>query len=58
MNCSFIYVFSTEDRDKLLEKSYTILKADEKNNIYVFEHSDDEFEELGVTFVLSNTLTF
>ncbi len=58
MNYSFIYVFNVEDKNKLLEKSYTMLKADENNNIYIFEHSDDGFEELGVTFMLSNTLTF
>jgi len=58
MEYSFIYVFNADDKEKLIENSYNLLKADEDNNIYVFEHSDDEFEKLGVTFVLSNTLTF
>ena len=58
MNNAFIYVFSDEDRDILLQNGYTLLKADENNNLYIFENSDTKYEELGVAFVLSNTLTF
>ncbi len=58
MNNAFIYVFSDEDRDILLQNGYTLLKADENNNLYIFENSGAKYEELGVAFVLSNTLTF
>lgn len=54
----FVYVFKTDDRDKMLENGYRLLKADDQNNIFIFEKSDARFEQLGVTFILSNTLTF
>lgn len=55
----FIYVFSKEDRDSLLLKNYNLLKADERNNIYIFENSNQlTFNKSDMTFVISNTLTF
>lgn len=58
----FIYVFDTGARDKLLFANYQLLKADEQQNIFVFENKEthafaannaDDF-----VFVLSDTLTF
>lgn len=55
----FIYVFTKESFEKLSSCGYVLLKADEKNYIYVFENKcDEKFSMTGVEFVLSNTLTF
>lgn len=56
----FIYVFSIEDRDKLLAKNYTLLKSDESNGIFIFENSNQlAFGETDIEkYVFSDTLTF
>ncbi|MCQ2052336.1 MAG: hypothetical protein MJZ03_00100 [archaeon] len=56
----FIYVFSIEDRDKLLAKNYTLLKSDESNGIFIFENSNQlTFGETDIEkYVFSDTLTF
>ena len=55
----FIYVFSTQDRDKLLSKNYNLLKSDERNNIYVFENNNQlVFDNADMKFVFSDMLTF
>jgi len=55
----FIYVFSTQDRDKLLSKNYNLLKSDERNNIYVFENNNQlVFDNTDMKFVFSDMLTF
>ena len=56
---NFIYVFSTDARDALLNMGYTMLKEDGERGVFVFANemvqtfSRDEFQ-----FALSNTLTF
>lgn len=56
----FIYVMTSKDKDKLKSLGYNLLKADEKNSIYVFENKINLNFELGSTmqYVLSDTLTF
>lgn len=55
----FIYVFSTQDRDRLLSKNYNLLKSDERNNIYVFENNNQlVFDNADMKFVFSDMLTF
>ena len=55
-----IYVFSKENRDRLIELGLILLKEDDKNEIYTFKTPDvydvsfDEIED----YMLSNTLTF
>ena len=58
MDQPFVYVFKEEDRDKMLANGYKLLKSDSENNIFIFENSDTSYEQLGVTFILSSTLTF
>lgn len=62
MQGKFIYVFSADARNKLLAANYQLLKADEKQNVFVFENKETlTFSETGTesfTFVLSDTLTF
>lgn len=63
----FVYVFNTDDRDKLLNAGMTILKDDAKNMVFVFS-TDDNFSIQGLEFKLdkagiseymeSDTLTF
>lgn len=62
MQGKFIYVFDMNTRDKLLAFNYQLLKADENQNVFVFENKGtltflkDGAEDF--TFVLSDTLTF
>lgn len=62
MHGKFIYVFDVDTYNKLLSANYQLLKADKRQNIFVFENKDihtltsDTSEDL--TFVLSDTLTF
>lgn len=62
MQGRFIYVFDTDARDRLLAANYQLLKADENQNIFVFENKETvSFSENGTkvfTFILSDTLTF
>ena len=55
----FLYVFNKEARDRLLEANYTLLKSDEKNEVYVFANQMDmTFALADISFIRSNTLTF
>ena len=55
----FIYVFTKETADDLSAKGFAMVKADYKNNVYVFENKPrKEFNLSEETFVYSNTLTF
>lgn len=55
----FLYVFSKDARDSLLSANYTLLKSDEKNEIYVFANQlDMTFALSDISFIRSNTLTF
>lgn len=51
---------TSKDKDKLKSLGYNLLKADEKNSIYVFENKINLNFELDSTmqYVLSDTLTF
>ena len=55
----FLYVFNKEARDRLLSANYTLLKSDEKNEIYVFANQTDmTFALADISFIRSDTLTF
>lgn len=55
----FLYVFSKEARDRLISANYTLLKSDEKNEVYVFANQMDmTFALADISFIRSNTLTF
>lgn len=55
----FIYVFSLNDKEKLQNAGFTLLKEDAKNSIYIFANSEKMVFELdNVGHVLSNVLTF
>lgn len=62
MQGKFIYVFDTDTRDKLLSATYQLLKADEQQNIFVFENKETHTFSTqlteGLICVLSDTLTF
>ena len=62
MQSKFIYVFDTKTRDILLAKGHQVLKADDKQNVFVFENCDSLCFALrdieGCDFAFSNTLTF
>lgn len=58
-SASFIYVFNAEDMEKMLAAGYSLMKADEKNNMYIFADNDGmSFDLSDMCFVRSNTLTF
>lgn len=55
----FIYVFSNEDKEKLSNYGYLLLKEDKENGIFVFVNEKNlEFALCNDAFVLSDTLTF
>lgn len=61
----FVYVMKKEDRDKMAAMGYPLIKEDRRNHIWVFENKDvttfaseDEITNAGVTFILSDMLTF
>lgn len=61
----FVYVMKKEDKDKMVAMGYSLIKEDKRNNIWVFENKDvttfaseDEITNAGVSFVLSDMLTF
>lgn len=58
----FIYVFDTASRDALLREGFLLLKADEENDVYVFENDVTKKAAmsfaLGGEHALSDTLTF
>ena len=55
----FIYVFADSDRDKLISLGYTLIKADCRQNLYVFENKQTmQFDLHNISFVYSDTITF
>lgn len=55
----FIYVFSEADRDLLLNRGYSVVKADEPQHMYIFANSDElHFDLSDVHLAYSDTLTF
>lgn len=61
----FIYVMKQEDKDKLVELGYQLLKEAPGNSVWVFRASDtmafgrtEELDDTGVSYVLSDVLTF
>lgn len=61
----FIYVINEKDRDKMVSLGYHLLKGGSHNNIWVFHAkeeltfaAEDELNKAGVSYVLSNRLTF
>ena len=55
----FIYVFSKEDKEKMEELGYELVKTNQNGKVFVFLNKDqNNFESLPVRGVFSNTLTF
>lgn len=55
----FIYVFSAEDRDKLLSQGAMLLRSDEYNQMFVFLNDGElTFENGDIDYLFSNLLTF
>ena len=55
----FIYVFSAEDRDKLVKAGFALLKEDINNSIYVFSKNHSlTFTLVDVSYVETDMLTF
>lgn len=61
MNGKFIYVFSDENRDRLLACGCTLLKSDERNQRYVFANDGSAlmFDALSkMSYIKSDSITF
>lgn len=57
----FVYVFSTQDRDTLLDKGYHLVKSDDINYTYIFVCDDNaDVEKFSVLdkYAFSNVLSF
>ena len=55
----FIYVFSSEAKERLQNAGFTLLKEDPRNSIYVFGMNNTlNFALADVSYIESDTLTF
>ena len=55
----FIYVFSDQDMNMLVDAGYQLLKTDLRNDIYVFERKENEDVPDGLgKYCISSVLTF
>lgn len=59
----FIYVFSNQDKELLLENGYTLMKSDDQNGIYIFlaesdEQKNQEMYNQITKYCINSTLTF
>lgn len=53
----FIYVFSTHERDDLLEKGFMLLSSDDRNDVYIFASIPEmNFSLSDIAYVESDTL--
>lgn len=58
-NDHFIYVFSKQDKDELLALGFTLLKSNEKSDVYIFENDRKLTFAIGDRrFLMSDILTF
>lgn len=54
---SFIYVFSVEDKEKMLASGYNLVGSNENRNLYIFENKSTlTFDNKAVKHVYSNSL--
>lgn len=58
MSGQFIYVFTEADKEKLLERGFSLIKASENKDVYIFAFEPCSFAEYVDEYVVSNTLTF
>lgn len=56
----FIYVFTKDDRDKLLDAGMKLLNFDEKNGVYIFLKEADamDYSLQKTEHITTNTLSF
>lgn len=55
----FIYVFTEDDKDKMLLAGFSLIRADSKNKMFVFENKNTmNFSLANIKYVLSDMLTF
>lgn len=59
MDSKFIYVFSTQDRDMMIEAGFTLLYSSPEGSCYQFLADDRlTFALDNVRYVLTNRMTF
>lgn len=62
MENKFIYVFSLQDRDKLIKLGCKLIRSDESKNIYTFSNLNNDgemvFSANDIKYIMSDTLTF
>lgn len=60
MGYEFLYVFNEQDRDKLIQSGFVLMKSDEANSVYIFKTKDEvTFSDSGVDkYYLTDVLTF
>lgn len=59
MGANFIYVFSSDARDKMLASGFVLLKEDTDNSVFIFKADSTLTFALGdASFVMSDTLSF
>lgn len=57
----FMYVFTTKDRDYLVNAGLQVIKEDKKNNMFVFLRNEVEWSGIpldGIIYIYSDILTY
>ena len=55
----FIYVFTIDDKAKMLGAGYNLIKTDSRNNIFIFENDPESTFDLSkVIHIKSDVLTY
>lgn len=61
MQKKFIYIFSADDKEKMLKAGYELCDYDKANNIWIFANSDTidfSLQNNGIEYCYSSVMTF
>jgi len=54
----FIYVFNKSEKEKFIQKGFTLMKGDERSDIYVFLNQGQNLNFCDASYALSDTIAF
>jgi hypothetical protein len=56
---AFIYVFNKDASELLTKEGYELVKADDRNSVYIFRNKAEmSFALSNISYLTSNTLSF
>ncbi len=54
----FIYVFNKAEKEKFIQKGFTLMKGDYRSDIYVFLNQGQDLNFCDASYALSDTIAF